>query len=445
MLIDRLTNLVKKTASLDRALRYNPRHYAPLRRQLRELNGMDRDERRAASEALLHRTLLWAARLPDGLGADVPLDWRPIIEREQLRDDPRRYTVAGLVRVPASTGGTSGVPVRVERSLRCVAAEQAFIDDLAQRAGIDLQGARIARLRADNVKPVADTTAPFGIYRDGGRCLVLSSNHLNASSVAWYRDELLRFRPQVLFAHPSAVEALAGLLLQCGDTVHVPLVMTSSEVVHPVGRRLIQQAFGATVVDHYGMAERVAFAAAAGGSGYRFNPLYGHVELRPIDRAEAPAGHRALEIVATGFWNEVMPLVRYRPGDRVIVPQSYGDSEIEDVTLGLAPVVAIQGRGKEHVLSPDGVVVVGVSNAVEGVRGLVRMQVVQDALDAVTIHVIADPKIGSIDEAHLMRNLRLRLSPAIAIEIRQVRRLERLPSGKTPFIIQRALPLAKAA
>ena len=438
MLIDRLTDLFKKTASVDRALRYNPLHYSPLRRQLRALDGMDRETRRELSQTLLRRSLRWAARLPGGAAADVPLEQRPIIEREQLRDHPRRYSIPGLVRIPASTGGTTGIPVRITRSLRCVAAEQAFLDDLVRPSQVEMRNARVVRLRADNVKPVNDTKPPFGVYREGGNKLVLSSNHINRDSADWFHDELLRFRPHAMFAHPSAAETLAGHLRQRGQSVDVPLVLTSSETVYPSGRLLMEQAFNATVIDYYGMAERVAFASAKGAGGYYFNPLYGQVELLPVDGAEAPPGHRALEIVATGFWNEAMPLVRYRSGDRVVVPLSYSEQDVEDVTLGLAPVVAIQGRGKEHVLSPDGVVIVGVSNAVEGIAGLVRMQVVQDALDSLRVNVVVDPRVGCIDEAQLMRNLRLRLSPDIAVTIRQVDDLERLPSGKTPFIIQHA-------
>ncbi|HLF11945.1 MAG TPA: hypothetical protein VJA26_12090 [Gammaproteobacteria bacterium] len=40
-------------------------------------------------------------------------------------------------------------------------------------------------------------------------------------------------------------------------------------------------------------------------------------------------GHRAFEIIGTGFWNEAMPLVRYRTDDVVIVPDSDTPSDIE--------------------------------------------------------------------------------------------------------------------
>ena len=59
-----------------------------------------------------------------------------------------------------------------------------------------------------------------------------------------------------------------------------------------------------------------------------------------VIRASAP------EIIGTGFWNEAMPLVRYRTDDIVIVPDSYAPSDLDDVTLGLKPVAAIRRRGQ---------------------------------------------------------------------------------------------------
>jgi phenylacetate-CoA ligase len=441
MLIDLITDRLKATSSVDYALRYNPVYYRSIRRQLQDVRGMDLQARRTRADQLLRRTFEWAARLPDGLPAAVPLSQRPIIEREQLRDHPRRYTVPGWIRVPAATSGSTGIPVRLSRSLLNVAAEQAFIDDLLSARGFDLRRARIARLRADVFKPVSDSSPPFGELRDSGTKLILSSNHLNADSANWYFEALRDFRPDVMFVHPSAAESLAGFLQLLGRQLDVPLLLSASEAVLPSGRRLMEEIFNATLIDYYGMAERSLFAAGSSTEAMFFNPLYGHAELLPVPAAEAPAGACAFEIIGTGYWNDAMPLVRYRSGDRAIVPDWYGPADLEAVALGLRPVLAIQGRGKEHLLSPSGVTIIGMSNATNGIKGLVRMQLVQDALDRVRADVIVDPAIGTIDEEQLLRNMRGRLSDNIEITIRRVQRLERLPSGKTPFIIQRsALP-----
>lgn len=436
-LLDRLTDLFKKTGAIDYALRYNPVFYRPVRKMLHELDSMNRSARLALSDRLTQRTLSWAAQLPDGVPASVPLHERPLIEKTDLRDHPERFSTRRFVRIPAATSGSTGIPVKLMRSLRCIASEQAFIDDLMGVWSLTFRDARMARLRADSVKPPTDREPPFGIYRESGRKLILSSNHLSPATATWFCDELRHFGAEVLFTHPSSGEALARFMQQRGLTLDIPLVLTSSEMLQTSGRLLMEATYNATVIDYYGLAERVVFAAGLAEGAYFFNPAYGRVELVLIEDSEAPAGHSAYEIIATGFWNDAMPLVRYRTGDCAIVSDSYTQTDIEDVTLGLKPVVSIQGRDKEHLISPRGEVLVGLTHAAYGVKGLVRMQVTQQVREAIDVHIVVDPRTGNIDQAQLMRNLRNFVPEDMRIVIRIVDELERLPSGKTPFVIQR--------
>ena len=267
--------------------------------------------------------------------------------------------------------------------------------------------------------------------------MLLSSNHLSPTTARWFHDELQRFAPEVLYTHPSSGEALASFMQKLGLSIPIAVVLTSSEVLEPSGRLLMERVFQATVVDYYGLAERVAFAAGLAAGASYFNPAYGRVELLPLDDAEAPTGCQALEIIGTGFWNDAMPLVRYRTGDRVIVPDHYGAAELEDVALGLLPVSAIQGRDKEHLISPRGEVLVGITNATDGINGLVRMQVVQESLDAVRLLVVADPRVGRVNEAELIGNVRKWVPGDMRVTLEHVERIDRLPSGKTPFVNRR--------
>ena len=436
-LSSRLTDRIKGTEVLNRALRYNARHYEPVRKLLGELEGMDRSARRELSDRLTRRALEWAADTPSGLPADVPLAERPFTEKSDLRDHPERFRVRGLIRARAQTSGSTGIPVQLQRSLRSIGSEQAFIDDLLGVWNLTFRTARIARLRADHVKPLADNEPPYGVRTHGGQQLLLSSNHLSPTTARWFHDELQRFAPEVLYTHPSSGEALASFMQKLGLSIPIAVVLTSSEVLEPSGRLLMERVFQATVVDYYGLAERVAFAAGLAAGASYFNPAYGRVELLPLDDAEAPTGCQALEIIGTGFWNDAMPLVRYRTGDRVIVPDHYGAAELEDVALGLLPVSAIQGRDKEHLISPRGEVLVGITNATDGINGLVRMQVVQESLDAVRLLVVADPRVGRVNEAELIGNVRKWVPGDMRVTLEHVERIDRLPSGKTPFVNRR--------
>ena len=98
---------------------------------------------------------------------------------------------------------------------------------------------------------------------------------------------------------------------------------------------------------------------------------------------------------------------------------------------------AIQGRDKEYLISPRGEVLVGIDNVTDGIKGLVRMQVVQESLDEVRLLVVADPRVGRVNEAEVMDNARKWLPGDMRVTLEHVEQIERLPSGKTPFVIRR--------
>jgi phenylacetate-CoA ligase len=335
---------VKSSGLVNQIVRYNPRYYGEVRQLLRGLDGMDRERRRELAARLTARALDWARQTQAGQAYGASLSEWPVLERESLRRTPERYVVSKHIWLASSSAGATGGPLTVPRSLRCLAAGQAFIDDLLGVWDVTFASARIARLRNDAVKEPADRHPPFGAYRNRGRTLLLSSSHLSVETAPWFCEELHKFKPDVVYVHPVPAEALTRFVNELGLKLTIPLILSSSHALEARTRRLMEETFDATVVDYYNQIERVSFAAGVAVGAYYFNPAYGHVELEPVDGYEAPAGHRAFGIVATGFWNDAMPLVRYRTDDVVIVPDSYTASDLEDVTLGLKPVAAIRRR-----------------------------------------------------------------------------------------------------
>ncbi|MCV2361756.1 hypothetical protein LNV08_22585, partial [Paucibacter sp. TC2R-5] len=87
--------------------------------------------------------------------------------------------------------------------------------------------------------------------------------------------------------------------------------------------------------------------------------------------------------------------------------------------------------------SPRGEILVGLTHSTYGVAGLVRMQVVQDSLEYIKVNIVQDLCSGGVDTEKLLRNLRDFVPPDMKIEINIVDDIERLPSGKTPFVIQK--------
>jgi phenylacetate-CoA ligase len=423
-------------------IRRNPFFYRRARSILDDGERQDLAQRRAWSDAALKRTLHFARRTVYGRqvnGGDTLDSW-PFLEKESLRDGQHAFTTGNRwLSAPASTGGTTGIPLSLVRSLSGVVFEQACQDRLIEQLGADPHG-RVAILRGDNIKDPSDLKPPHWVKANGGRSLIFSSNVLNHETVGDYARALREFSPTLLCAYPTSLESLCRLLRQYGERVQIPSVLTSSEVLKREAWALARDTLGCNLADYYGQAERVAFAYALEPRTYRFLPSYGRVELRPFASDQiADAGQGGLfEIVGTTFWNSFMPLVRYRTGDLVRLPDDWGEREIEEVTLGLRSFSGVLGREQEILVCPRGVRLTGIDQIPRDVSHILRIQVIQESLNEVRIQVLPAPGYSERDAAQLLQNARAKVPDSMRLRIETAQWLERTPRGKTPLVIHRA-------
>jgi Coenzyme F390 synthetase len=297
----------------------------------------------------------------------------------------------------------------------------------------DPRTARIAVLRADSVKQASDDGPPFWTYAVGGRRLVLSSAHLSESTLPSFLSELRKFRPDILWVHPTMLEVFCRLLARSGEPLRVTGVLCGSEMLAPEVWKLARELLGCAIVDYYGLAERVAFAYATSPGEHFFFPGYAAIELLP----HASDGNESwYEIVGTTLWNKAMPLVRYSTGDLIRTTTRCSERELEEIAYGIRPFSAIAGRSQDVLLSPNGrAVTPGVSHIAHGVEHVLRLQIVQHAADRIALRVLAGPRFSQADADRLLRNAQKKAPPPARIDIEIVDSLERTAAGKTPLVI----------
>ena len=68
--------------------------------------------------------------------------------------------------------------------------------------------------------------------------------------------------PDVLHAYPTMLESVCLYLRKFGRSLALPVVLCSSEMLPRETWDLVRATMRAELVDHYGQAERVAFAYA---------------------------------------------------------------------------------------------------------------------------------------------------------------------------------------
>jgi phenylacetate-CoA ligase len=121
----------------------------------------------------------------------------------------------------------------------------------------------------------------------------------------------------VLRGYPSSIAILASFVLRTGhDIPKIKLILTASEILFDQDRRLIEEAFGAKVYNHYGLAEQVVMMGdCEKHEGLHNYEEYGYLEL--LD-TEDPCLKR---IIGTNLHNLTMPLIRYDTGDLAVVSE----------------------------------------------------------------------------------------------------------------------------
>lgn len=432
-----LTTVAKASYWFNDFVRRNPFYYSSFISTFKTLVHSTDDQVEGYNTPCLVRVLKRASRTRYGQvqgGSLAISDW-PLLEKQQLRQHPTDFQI-GLpwFGLEAATGGTSGMPLRMRRSLSGIVAEQAGMDFIAGLAGVDLRRARVAVLRGDSIKNPSDRQPPFSKVVADGQRLMLSSHHLSADAIQYYVDDIIAFAPDCLFAYPSSAEALCKHIRDRGCKVSIPLVICSSEMLLPATWRAVEATLGARVIDRYGLAERTSFAYASKPGQYFFLSGYGHVELLPVRRDDK---FQYCEIVGTPFWNTGMAFVRYRTGDLVLVDAAYDDAALKRVCLGKLPFAGIEGRASDYLVAPDGARIIAMNHLPREVEHISQMQIVQESLTSVVIRVVPERGFGSADSATIEANARQKLPDKMVVRIEVAQALERTAAGKTPFIIRR--------
>lgn len=327
------------------------------------------------------------------------------------------------------TGGTTGTPLTVYCDRAALQRNYAFFARFLESAGLR-QGARVATFAGRILVPPGVAHGPYWRYNVPGHAMLCSSYHIGPDTVAEYADALARFQPAFIDSYPSSVVQIAQHLLAEGDTrIRPRAVITSSETLTALARASIESAFGCPVFDHYGAAEMAALITQCRAGAYHCNMDYGVVEILK-DGRPARAGETG-EIVATGFVNPVMPLIRYATGDLAV----RGDDAPCPCGSPFPVLTEILGREDDVLITPEGHRVGRLDPIFKAVTSLTETRIVQDEPDHVRVEMVSVAALEPEEIATLGRGLRDRLGPTMRIEFVRLPRLERTSGGKSRSVV----------
>lgn len=352
----------------------------------------------------------------------------PILDKEAFRKN-----IAEIVTIPKSkgivskTGGTTGKSLEVVFTESDMQERFAMLDDFRGRFGYKL-GEKTAWFSGKNLLTAADLNANRFWKTDYlHKVRYYSTFHIKDAYLVHYIENLIRFKPAYMVGFPSTIAEIAKFGLNQGMVFPegiVKAVFPTAETVTQELRTTIETFFKTTVYDQYASSEGAPFIIECANRKLHLELQSGVFEV--LDENNAPTNYGRL--VVTSFTTSGTPLIRYDIGDQLELSTEHCNCGNNN------PLVKqILGRIDDYVYSPEnGKINLGnVSNTLKDTKGIIKFQVVQSKLNAITIKLIIDevlytPKI----EAQFMSNWIDRVGNKMDIDIVYVNDIEVEKSGK---------------
>ena len=362
----------------------------------------------------------------------VPFLTKEIIQEHKDELVSRAYRSDQLI--PYHTGGSTGKPLQFYQD-----REQRDYGSAAELccnrwAGWDF-GKRTLRLWGHHAE-VAATRRLWGRLRS----FVLNDHtfdtfHFSEADMAALAKQMNVHPVQIIIAYASSLYQFARYLKESGTTVPAPDgIISSTDMLYPAQRSVIERVFGTRVFNRYGCREvHIIAAECPEHTGMHIDITRLVVEF--INDAGEPcrSGERG-HIVITDLTNFAMPFIRYR---------------IEDIGVpldapcpcgrGLPLMKELTGRKSDILRTPEGEFVSAnaLTTLLSAIPGLRQAQLVQERLDLLVVRVVKRAAYDEASEAEFRRQLERYFGPKMKFQFEYVDEIPPLPSGKYRFSISK--------
>jgi phenylacetate-CoA ligase len=368
-----------------------------------------------------------------------------------LTKDDIRNNFAGLIDKTSSksklryvtTSGSTGIPVGLywEKGITD-AKELAFVWRQWNWAGFEFGEKRVV-LRGNVITKFKNGKRQVWEYSPIDHALILSSYDTTQENLRQYFNLINKFKPRVIRGYPSSLYTFANFLRINDLRLNgVKCVFTSSENLYPFQRELIEECFSSKIYDHYGNTECSALVMQCEHGGYHVIPEYGILELIGEKETLIEEGGTG-EIVATGFNNYAMPLIRYKTGDMA------GLATNKCLCGRDFPLVRrIEGRQQEYVVTKNGSLI-SFNTALCSIHdekwaNVKKIQCIQKVKGELIIHVVGWQSGTGPDLAkYILELFNERLGSVLTLEVKLVEDIPPTESGKHKYLIQE-LPILNA-
>lgn len=363
-----------------------------------------------------------------GLISDLPL-----LEKEPLREDPKRFWRDDLRPFPKLnfyTSGTTGTSIATRFSLSELRESLAIREARSLRwAGVTFKEPR-ATFSGRLVEP--DPEKDEHIYRFNAveNQVYFSAFHLKPTTAHRYVQALKRHNITWMTGYSVSFYLLARHIIDQGLKVPtLKAVITTSEKLTAEMRTVMQRAYGCRIYEEYSTVENALFVSECEHGCLHLSPESGIVEILKPDGSYCLPGEIG-EVVTTCLTRTFQPLVRFRLGDLAV-----WDDRKCPCGREMPVIKEVVGRLEDVVTGPDGRQLVRFHGIFVDQPNILEGQIIQENLKYFMVEVVSTKNFSEKDVVEITKRMTQRLGSDVEIVVKQVDKIPRTAAGKFKAVV----------
>ncbi len=331
--------------------------------------------------------------------------------------------------ITGTTGGTSGKSMKITIPRNRYNFELPVVHSFWERVGWNynkravIRNHKLSENQNYKINPITKE-------------IIFDAFRLNNEYISIIHNTLKKHHIQYIQAYPSTAFLFCTLCKKLNlDLNFLKGIFTSSEAVLDFQRNLIVNELKIPLYNFYGHSEKLVIGGYCEKKDYiHFEPSYGYAELIDQNGNTINTPGEIGEIVATGFNNPGMPLIRYKTGDFA----EYVGKECKFCGRKGLIVRNIIGHHTHNLIyKKDGTYTSTAAlnlhnNLLNKING---MQYIQTEKGHLTVNIIKNDNFLINDEIKFLKHFKNSMGSENVVELNFTTKLKSLPNGKFPLLI----------
>ena len=355
----------------------------------------------------------------------------PFIDKEIVKSNEDQFISDKFKKselIQKKTSGSTGMSLAIYMNKDTTLKAWAFVVHIWERIGFTSKSSRIL------MREIEDKNKGI-CYFDGLKNeLRIDISNMTPENMEIYCKAIERYKPDYIHGYPSATLQLCKFIEKRGIKHQFKGVLPSSEGMSKEEGNYIKRVLNCPCLSFYGHTERLVMAGQCECSEcYHVEPLYGYCELidknGEVIREEGKTG----EIVATGFCNTGMPLIRYKTGD-------LAEWSLKKCSCGrnYKLLKKLEGRTTEYLVDCNNNKISLTAFRYSFYEQHVNsFQFYQDEPGKVFVRIIPEEDFTELDKRNILKTLEEDCDSQIEFCIEKVKSISKKKSGKRELIIQK--------